>query len=385
MTDVTLRFDNVKAEVEGGPVVRAAVDQILSYRAPGYRFTTAYKRGHWDGWRHLLKHDRFPAGLVFDVAKGLRRDGYEVILSDERGDPPAALDEIQSIVNDIKLDPHQQGAIDSIRRHSRGIVAQDVSAGKSVIIPEAVRQLGVGGLVVVGRAELLRQQYDQFVNLANFPPKLVGKIGDGHWSPSLVTVAMIQTLRHRLSNMATAGETMAWLREIPSLHVDECHHLPAESYAMLTNTMTKAYYRAGYSATPHKSRTDKAVNREAYLNVTGLIGPVISSLSASENVETGRAVGAEIFWIDTPGKDPDEIDGYIEYTDKEGRKKRRPRYSYPKAVRSGIIDNEPRNQMIAKLAQRLSRHGPTIVLCNRIEHGKILKSLLAEAGLEEVK
>lgn len=386
MDDVTITFDNRLAHVKGSTTALASARRRLSYRVPGYRFTSAFKRGFWDGYKCVMRADgAFPAGLIHDVSKHLKSEGYGVIISDERGDPPEPDARILDITNDIVLSEHQQAAINSIRRHSRGVVYQDVSAGKSVIIAEAVRQMGVvPALVVVGRKELLRQQYEQFVSLAKFPAKYVGVVGDGKFSPSLVTIATIQTIRARLGKLPTAGATMAWLKTIRAVHFDECHHLPADSYAQLAMALPEAYFRPGYSATPHKSRTDDKLNMETYYGVTGITGPVISYLSATENIESGRAVGASIFMVDAPGEGYEETDGHIEYTNKHGEHKRRVKRSYALAVENGIVQNEGRNKMIVRLAQKLGRKGPVIILCNRIEHGKVLRSMMLSDGIEEV-
>lgn len=388
MPQVTIRYDNAYATIEGDPKALAEAKREVSYRPPGYTFAPSYRKGHWDGWRTLMRANcSFPTGLVYDVSKHLRNQGYDVTILDKRGGPPEPEAWMLDIPQQINLDTHQQEAIDAIRSRSRGVIYQDVSAGKSVEIAEAVRQLAVPGLVVVGRKELLKQQYDRFVQLPpngiGFPAKHVGIIGGGEYRPSTVTVAMINSIRARLSDEWRAADMIKLLALCKQLHIDECHHLPAASYMLLTNNMPNAYYRAGYSATPHKSRTDDKVNREAYLYVTGATGPVISYLSPSDNIETGRSVGAEIFMVDAPGPDPQEIEGYIEWRDKHGVKKRRPKYNYQMAVSTGIVHNSERNKLIAKLATRLARHGATIVLAERVEHGKLLRSELLDAGLEE--
>jgi len=303
-------------------------------------------------------------------------------LTDERGAAPTISPSFSNIWpgdNSFTLDDHQAQAIDAIKRRSRGVVFQAVGAGKSVEIASAIHALGVPSLVVVSRKELLRQQIER-LEQSGCRSGCWGIAGDGYWRPQMVTVATIQTLSRRLKSLATHAETSALLARFQAVHIDECHHLPASGYRLLMYALPNAYYRVGYSATPHRSD-----DPETKLNVTGMTGPVISYLTPSEGIEAGRLVGANIYMVEAPGKDPDEIDGYFEWYDRDGRKQRRPKYNYQKAITTGIVHNTERNKAIAQLADRLGKKGPTIVLADRVEHAQILRELMLDAGHQEVR
>ena len=88
--------------------------------------------------------------------------------------------------------------------------------------------------------------------------------------------------------------------------------------------------------------------------------------------------------IEDAGSDPEETDGHVEWIDRDGKRQRRVKYSYPLAVKTGIVHNESRNALIASLAQATGKKGPTVILAGRIDHGRNLRELLRAAGHEEV-
>ncbi len=382
MTECIIRFGNVRAELEGDILAKPIARKFLSFRPQGYVFSPAYKAHRWDGWKTLYRQDNtFPAGLAPDVAKHLMAAGYPTRLLDERGLPPEGHPEWFDGKGGATLDPHQIEAVRAVRRYTRGIVAQAVSSGKSVEIVEVARELAVPTLVVVSRKTLLAQQRSQFKTFG-FDPHMMGVFGAGLWQPNTFTVGMVNTIASRLRKLETHGETMKALARFQAVLVDECHHLPSKSYEMLMAALPNAYYRVGFGGTPHKSG---AALHENKLMVTGMTGGIISYHTPSDNIEAGRSVPADIYMVENAGADPDEIEGYKEWTDRDGVHHRQVKYSYPLAVKSGIVHNESRNALIASLAQAFGKKGPTVILAERIDHGKNLRELLLEAGHEEVE
>lgn len=361
---VTIRFDNTWAYIEGDPAARMVVQDYLTYRPEGFQYMKAYKNKRWDGWKSLyhVGQNRFPAGLTQDVATLLRSERFEVEILDTRQIPLA--DPLLANLNGpaVKMMDHQLEAILRIQQATRGVVHHPVGAGKSVVIVGATVALAVPTLVLVQRKELLRQQYDQFVALLPDDKDVVGMVGDGVWNPRPITVATIQTLAGRLRKLETMADMQKWLKQWNAVLIDECHHLPADTYAMLLRNLDNAYWRIGLSATPHRSG-----KKEQELSVTGLTGPIISAYEQTEGIEMGRLVPADVFLID-PGDYP----------------KARGKYTYADELRDGVVENDSRNELIVKLAEAFGEQGPTMVLTERIAHGKALRQLLLEAGHEEV-
>lgn len=358
-----ISFDNTWAYLTGEPQAQWAAKDFLTFRPEGYQYTMAYKRKKWDGYKSLyhVTANRFPAGLAWDVAAFLRGKGFAVEVIDTRVIPAQVRADHGRRL--YELMPHQQEAVNRIHQMTRGVVHHPVGAGKSLVIIGAVAELSQPSLVLVQRKELLQQQYQQFVKF--LPDANVGMVGDGVWNPGFITVATIQTLTSRLRRIETVKDTLEWLKQWHAVFVDECHHLPAQSYAALMASLPNAYWRVGLSATPHRSG-----KKEQELYVTGLTGPVISAYDPSEGIEMGRLVPANVFLVD-PG-----------YYDKEPARGRK--YDYQDEVRDGIVENERRNGIIIKLAEEFGEQGPTMILTERLAHGQRLRDWMLDNGHEEI-
>ena len=273
-----------------------------------------------------------------------------------------------------------------ILQETRGIVHHSVGAGKSVVIIEAVRRTGLPSLIIVPTKDLLYQMHESFTSFIGARDKRIGMVGDGVWQPQDITIATVQTITRSLSaakgrrggidleGLEKRQRMVEFLKRFQAIHIDECHHLPSESYSTLMANLPFAYFRIGYSATPMRSGA-----REQELLVTGLTGPVIHQFMPSDGVKAGRSVPTDVYMVETGGAPPD--DGVVEYNSGGRRKVRR---DYATSVKTGIVGHEERNRKIVKLAEAFGERGPTIVLTERLEHGRILAAALAEHGHKEV-
>lgn len=360
-----ITFDNTRAVLDGDWAAKEATRQYLTFRPDGFQFTRAYKARRWDGYTSLYHPSdaSFAAGLADDVADHLASEGIEVQVKDGRGDRPRPHPRLEGLeLQGIELEPHQDEASTRVQQRTRGVVHHPVGAGKSVVIVEIARRLAVPTLVLVQRKELLEQQHAQFVKLLG-DPRLIGAIGDGIWNPRPITVATVQTLSRRFKDLVHMKEVKEFLEVWECVMIDECHHLPAASYSMLLHNLPNAYYRVGLSATPHRSG-----KKEQELYVTGLTGRVISAYDPSEGIDMGRLVPADIFLVDPGPYDPPK--GF--------------KGTYADEVKWGIINHERRNELVVKVAERFGEMGPTMVLTERLEHGRNLRGMLLAEGHEEV-
>lgn len=349
LSNTIARFD--------GPAKHQA-DQLLRYRKSGYQFTRAYKLGAWDGWVRLLRSDgRFPAGLAPWVAQRLRQQGIKVAVEDQRPPVPEPIPALAELPSTIELRPHQVAAVAQAEEDERGIIYHPTAAGKTVVMGELARRIARPGLVLVHRKDLLYQAADRFVEqFALGKPRsqeVVGVIGDGLWHPRLLTVATFQTLHLRLKERDP--NVIDWLRDdIYQVHVDECHHVPAQTYERVLAMLRSARWRFGYSATPWKEG-----DMETFFKVASWLGSTIHHVAPEVLTEAGRLVPADVFMIRLPG----------------------PPLSYPdwqSAIHFGIVNNGVRNQMIVDLAHHLdeTRTGPTVILVERLAHGQALANML---------
>ncbi len=126
--------------------------------------------------------------------------------------------------------------------------------------------LGVRTLIAVHRTELLYQWESRL--MSSLLLERVGKIGDGHYTESDITVAMVQTTANKKPE-----------REYDCIILDEAHHAPADTFYKLAEGI-KAKYRFGLSATPFRED-----NAEA--KIWAMVGQIQETISVEQLTEQG--------------------------------------------------------------------------------------------------
>jgi len=213
--------DNLWASTDSGPPgVRALVRDALTYTQKGYIFSNAYKMGYWDGTICLVKKDgRFPVGLVGHVVESLKVSGIQASIEDRRTRPVGDPGLFPSLPT-LKLKTYQEEAAGAACATGRGIIHHPVGSGKTIVLLEITRRLGVPALALVHRKDLLYQLAERARDIYHIK---AGIVGDGRWEDGEgLTVATFQTIYSRLVNRETNKETAEWLRQFRAVHVDEC-------------------------------------------------------------------------------------------------------------------------------------------------------------------
>jgi superfamily II DNA or RNA helicase len=152
--------------------------------------------------------------------------------------------------------PFQTEAIDALKKaRGRGIVVLPTGAGKSHVAILAIDRYRRSTLVVAPTLDLVRQWYDLLRTTFGVE---VGVVGGGEYSLQQLTVTTYDSAYIHMENL---GHRFGFIV------FDECHHLPAEAYAMAAQQCL-APFRLGLTAT-----LERADGREAVL--AGLVGPVV--------------------------------------------------------------------------------------------------------------
>ncbi len=353
-----IHYTNTWAQFQGPGLYQAR--DMLSYRKKGYTFTQAYRRGHWDGYVRLLTpNGRFAAGLVPWLVEQFEKEGLPVEVKDERPKLhwDAMGEEFGNFSGSVELRSYQEEAIQTAIKEERGGIQHPTGAGKTVVMCELTRRIGYRALILVHRKDLLTQTINSFKE--QLKTDKIGIIGDGKWHPEEITVAMFQTLYRRLIDYP--NDVVSWLATIGQVHVDEAHHLPAETYGKVMGFLPNALFRFGYSATMFKDEKDK----ETMFKVMSWTGPIIHSEESADLIKDEKLVPTTIFMINTP-------DINTSFT------------SYQEATTIGIVNNDKRNTKIISLAKKLdeSNTGPILILTERVLHGRYLSQVLQCPFLE---
>ncbi len=171
---------------------------------------------------------------------------------------------------------HQHTAIEAAQKKNFGIVVAPPGSGKTIIGLKIIAEKQQPALIVVHRKQLADQWVERIQAFLNIPKAEIGIIGSGKNKVGKhITVAMIQSLSKKIQNDPEITNYFG------SLIVDECHHIPAETFA---NTISKlnTYYQYGLTATPFRKYSDGKL-------IFIYLGEVIAEIKPSEIESFKRA------------------------------------------------------------------------------------------------
>jgi superfamily II DNA or RNA helicase len=183
------------------------------------------------------QHIALPRGCLEPVQTLLREQGIGWELVDERqnGSPLELM-----FAGQLRAD--QEAAVEAMLRHDIGVLQAPTAFGKTVVAAAILARRGVNTLVLVHRAELLRQWQERLQTFLDVPPEAIGCIGGGKAKPTgQLDIAVMQSLVRK-------GEVNPLVQAYGQVIVDECHHIAAASFEAILRQV-KARYVLGLSAT----------------------------------------------------------------------------------------------------------------------------------------
>ncbi|WP_411875858.1 TOTE conflict system archaeo-eukaryotic primase domain-containing protein [Vulcanococcus limneticus] len=224
------------------PLVNRLI-RLAAFANPAFYKAQAMRLSVWDKPRvigcaeHFPQHLALPRGCLEPVQTLLQEQGIDWNLVDERqnGSP-------LELVFTGQLRDDQEAAVEAIVRHDIGVLQAPTAFGKTVVAAAILARRGVNTLVLVHRAELLRQWQERLQSFLDVPPEAIGRIGGGKAKPSgQLDIAVMQSLVRK-------GEVNPLVQSYGQVIVDECHHIAAASFESILKQL-KARYVLGLSAT----------------------------------------------------------------------------------------------------------------------------------------
>lgn len=389
-----IRSGNLTAVLEGEGLPLDKIDLATSFYVPGYKFMPRYKTGQWDGKKHLFnaKKKSLPAGLVPRVCGLLEQEAIVCEISHEVEPspladvsicaavvaPPAAKkSKAKSAIKSaatVEFRDYQTDCIAAAIAGKRGVLQMATGGGKTLIAAEIIRQIDRPALFLVHTRDLLHQTR---AVLANYLGVSIGQAGDGVVSLQHVTVATVQTCARALdvkivksaeddeklesdrTNLGRSAEDLTdFIRQVPVVFFDECHHLPADTTYELSMQMEGASWRFGLSATPY--RADKMD-----LLLEAALGPKLYAAAASALIDKGYLVPPKIRFLPVPA-----------LVVRSGKA------DYQDIFSSYVVESPRRNQLVADTARQLAAKGNSVlILVSQVKQGEMLQTLLPEVPL----
>lgn len=310
-----------------------------------------------------FKNGQFPTGLFRRVTNKLLTDNIKFNWSDIREKPKK-----KSLWAAVlpKLRYYQTDAGNIMIKKTRGIASMPTRSGKTYVIMDIIRRLGLQSLVIVPNLTLLHQTYEMFKKYFN--SDFIGIVGDSIFTPNRITVATIQTLNSRFGT----PEVQKLISDVNCLIIDEAHHInfstkngEVSEYNTWMNICMNinAYYRFGFTATPGKQND---LDRALLEATTGSIQYEISleMLVKEEYILQPKVLvhkfnHKELKYIDN------KKEAHFEWKD------------WQQADKLGIVNNRERCEFITKIANDYTKEGKTLLISvDKIKHANLIQQCL---------
>lgn len=328
-----------------------AVKEQLSIDNPKY--IAAKKYGRWIGKKlepTLKYYEAVPNGLRFprgfaNQAVLLCREFMQE--TPEIHDKRLLLPEENFVFKGV-LRPYQQAALDAAARRSFGVLEAGTGSGKTVMALAVIAARGQPTLIVVHTKELLYQWRERVQEFLDYTP---GLIGDGRFDVRPISVAIVNTARKRVAELAP---------KFGHLVVDECHRVPA---ALFTDVVSNfpGHYLLGLSATAFRS--DEGLTKL----INFYMGDQFHKVDQEELQATGAIVKPELVRCRTAFQ-----------------------YQYQgeyQPLIAALVKDEARNrQIVADVARECGKKagGIQLLVSDRVNHCRIFEEELRLLGIDVV-
>lgn len=265
---------------------------------------------------------------------------------------------LQYINNDFPLDEFQLNTLDAIDRKRQGIIHAVTSAGKSLIIINAIVRRKQRALIVVHRKLLMQQlieDIDKYVRDADGNKIKIGKIANGQCTIGDITIGIDKSVSKRIADLHESFGMVI---------LDECHIAPAQTIHILLNSLNSKY-RFGFSGTL------KRKDQKDFL-IYSTFGEVIATISKEQLLDKDRIVPVEVLIWESETKF--DWNAAVEGLATEGRKN--PTQGARHLQEKTIMLDPERNAMIVDKVAKLP--GKTLVISRYVDPCYRLSEALEE-------
>ena len=169
-----------------------------------------------------------PTGFVGKLIRFCRNSKIEYDFIDERKKKKAI-----SFSFNAQLREHQQIVMENISKKDLGVIVAPLGSGKTIVALKIISEKQQPALIIVHRKQLGEQWNERIETFLGIAKTEIAKIGQGkNKVGKQITVATIQSLSKELNKPESENISTVF----GTIIVDECHHIPAETYR---NTITK--------------------------------------------------------------------------------------------------------------------------------------------------
>ncbi|MCX6249810.1 MAG: DEAD/DEAH box helicase family protein [Bacteroidetes bacterium] len=188
-----------------------------------------------------------PRGMAGRLLRFCKESNIEYDFYDERKKV-----EPVSLTMDVQLREHQKLAVAAAAKKDMGVIVAPPGTGKTIVGLKIIAEKQQPALIIVHRKQLAEQWIERIQSFLGIPKNEIGSIGQGKGKVGKkITIALIQSLSRMLESADQNGLT----NKFGTIIVDECHHIPAESYRNIIGKLS-SFYLYGLTATPFRKYND---------------------------------------------------------------------------------------------------------------------------------
>lgn len=143
----------------------------------------------------------------------------------------------------FNLGPDQLDAVEALATRRQGVLLAPCGAGKTTCAAAAISVINEKTLVLVHTERILRQWVETLKNTLSINPGVFG--GGKKKDSEPVVVGMLQSVVRKIKT------DPSWCNQYGAVIIDECHHVPANTFAAVLNSMPSRW-RIGLTATPKR-------------------------------------------------------------------------------------------------------------------------------------
>ena len=373
---IRVEVNSVKGRLYSCPKnIERELYKLCSYQAFNYQFSDAYLNGRWDGYvrKFSLKTHSFPSGLLYRVSVFLKKNSLDFEIEDTRNKFTWTEEQVLENLKDFKfsLRPYQISGLIRGLNVPYLVFWWATSAGKTVMFAALISALKQkdfrNTLILVSNKDLAAQHRKELGSMLETD---IGLIEEGRFEPKKITVAVINTLWIKATDKKDKWgriirkkdkKVVKYLESIEHLISDEAHHIiDSKMFKQTINKCKNTVARHGFSGTPFSLTTDD-------LELEAVTGPPLSRVSMSSLIEEGWVSVPHIFMV----KYASDSIRYVK--------------NYAELYRKKIVDNLDRNKIISDIVTNeyfSSDNSSILVIIRIINHGKILKELFLDGGID---
>ena len=360
--------DEVNIKLEGLEVdVRRKLSNALKFEVPYARYMPQYKLGRWDG--KVAFFGIGGSGYVnhLDVITNvLHKQGVEITdIVDRRQRVDLNFD---SIAEDfwtnktwpkghpmegelIRLRDYQVEVINNFLSNPQSLQEVATGAGKTIITATLSKLTEKYGrsLVVVPNKSLVTQTEEDYINCGLDVGVYFGDRKELGRTHTICTWQSLNILDKKTKDGSTVLSLAEFLEGVSTIIVDEVHQAKAEVLKnLLTRNLRNAPIRWGLTGTVPKEKFE-------FESIHASLGPVIGNITAKELQDKGVLSNCHVNvcqLIDT-----------VAHSDYQSELKY-------------LVTNTARIEYMAKLLDKISQSGNTLILVDRISAGEMLAELI---------